>query len=197
MEHADLLRYLADAFDRLQLRYAVTGSTATIAYGEPRFTNDIDVVVEFPAARVDDFLAAFPAPDFYLSRSAVESTVAHRRQFNIIHPRSGLKVDVIVATQSEFDRQRLDRSRPLPVLADRAVSFATPEDVILKKLQDFHEGGSEKHLRDIAGVLRIQGDRVDRNRIVEWAKRLGLSEVRMHVLTRMEGESLSTPDTAL
>ncbi len=73
MEHPDLLRYLADAFDRLQLRYSVTGSTATIAYGEPRFTNDIDVVVELPIARVDDFIAAFPAPDFDVSRTAVES----------------------------------------------------------------------------------------------------------------------------
>ena len=128
MEHADLLRYLADTFDQMGLRYAVTGSTATIVYGEPRFTNDIDVVVDLPTARIDDFLAAFPPPGFYLSRMAVESAVAQQRQFNIIHPTSGLKVDVIVATQSEFDRQRLDRSRPLPVLTDRSVSFATPED---------------------------------------------------------------------
>ena len=193
MEHADLLRYLADTFERLGLRYAVTGSTATIAYGEPRFTNDIDVVVELPTTRIDDFMAAFPQEDFYLSRSAVEAAVARRRQFNIIHPTSGLKVDVIVASQSEFDCQRLDRSRWLPVLTDRSVSFATPEDVILKKLEYFKEGGSDKHLRDIAGVLRIQGAAIDRVRITEWADRLGLSEVWSLVQTRLANESGAEP----
>ena len=196
MEHADLLRYLADAFDRLGLRYAVTGSTATIAYGEPRFTNDIDVLVDLTTARVSDFLSEFPQSEFYLSRVAVESAVAEQRQFNIIHPTSGLKVDVIVATQSEFDRQRLERSRPLPVLMDRSVKFAAPEDVILKKLAYFREGGSEKHLRDIAGVLRIQGDRVDRIRIVQWADRLGLSDVWTLVQTRLDDEAGASSQNA-
>lgn len=185
MEHLELLRYLADTFDRLGLRYAVTGSTATITYGEPRFTNDIDVVVDIPAARIDEFMLAFPRPDFYPSLTAVESAVAHQRQFNIIHPTSGLKVDVIVASQSEFDRQRLDRSRLLAVLADRSVSFAAPEDVILKKMEYYQQGGSEKHLRDISGVLRLQGDRIDRDRITAWAARLGVSNVWSLVLSHM------------
>ncbi len=114
----------------------------------------------------------------------------------MIHPASGLKVDVFVAAQSEFDRQRLDRARPLSVFADRTVSFATAEDVILKKLQYFREGSSEKHLRDIAGVLRIQGERVDRTRIVHWAERLGLSEIWLLVLNRLAGESGTSPPSA-
>jgi hypothetical protein len=196
MTHADLLRYLAEALDRLQLRYAVTGSTATIAYGEARFTNDIDVVVDFPLSRVNEFLATFPSPGFYVSRPAVESAIKARKQFNIIRPDSALKVDVIVATESEFDRERLDRSQPLPVLADRAVSFASPEDVIIKKLQYFHEGRSEKHLRDIAGVLRVQGDLIDRDRISDWSKRLGLSEAWELALRRLDADEESTGESA-
>lgn len=177
MEHAELLRYLADVFDRLGLRYAITGSTATIAYGEPRFTNDIDVLVELTEERITEFLQAFPERQFYLSPDAVRSAVANHRQFNIIHPAAGLKADVIIAANSEFDRQRLDRSRPLAVFKDRTVLFATPEDVILKKLQYFQEGGSEKHLRDITGVLRVQGDRIDYDRLREWSARLGVGEI--------------------
>jgi hypothetical protein len=192
VEHLDLLRYLAEVFERLQLRYAVTGSMATIAYGEARFTNDIDVVVELSPSQVDGIVAAFPAPDFYISRSAVESAVSSRRQFNIIGVTSGLKVDVIVATTSDFDRQRLDRTRRLPTFPDRTVSFASPEDVIIKKLQYFCDGGSEKHLRDIAGVIRVQGDRIDRDRIVEWARRLGLSEAWERALARLNAEAEST-----
>jgi hypothetical protein len=192
MVHAELLRYLAEVFDRLQLRYAVTGSTATSVYGEARFTNDIDVVVSLPPSGIDDFMAAFPSPGYYLSRSAVESAVVGGRQFNIIRPDSGLKVDVIVATASDFDRQRLDRSRQLPILVDRSVSFASPEDVVIKKLQYFHDGGSEKHLRDIAGVLRVQGNRIDRDRIADWSQRLGIGEAWKLALRRLAAETDAT-----
>src|SRR5262249_23670228 len=139
MESSELLRGIAVAFENLGLAYLVTGSTATIAYGDPRFTNDIDVVVDLPANRIDSLLAAFPSPEFYLSRSAVESAVARRSQFNIIHPTSGLKVDVIVASNSPFDRERLRRARHLSVLPDRTISFASAEDVILKKMEYFQE----------------------------------------------------------
>ena len=189
MELSDLLRQIATVFERLGAPYLITGSTATIAYGEPRFTNDIDVVVDLPATQVEALLIAFPEPEFYVSRSAVEVAVARRHQFNIIHPTSGLKVDVIVATDSDFARERLRRARQLPVLPERTVPFASPEDVILKKMEYFREGESEKHLRDIAGVLRVQGDRVDRDYIDAWAAKLGLTDVWKCVLSRLAAGS--------
>jgi hypothetical protein len=186
MEPADLLRYLAETFERLGLTYLVTGSTATVAYGEPRFTNDIDVVVDLPNDQVAPFCAAFPAEQFYVSADAVAEAVRLRHQFNILHPGSGLKVDVIVASSSEFDRARLGRALRLHVLPDRAVAFASPEDVILKKMEYYKEGGSEKHLRDIAGVLRVRGQRLDRAYIEQWAARLGLHEIWDVIRTRSD-----------
>ncbi|MEI6326334.1 MAG: hypothetical protein WCO91_12845, partial [Gemmataceae bacterium] len=53
--------------------------------------------------------------------------------------------------------------------------FASPEDVILKKLQYYQLGGSEKHLRDIASMLLIRGEAIDRAYIVEWAAKLGVT----------------------
>ena len=67
MEPFELLRMLVAALERLGLDYLVTGSMATIAYGEPRLTNDLDVVVSLPMERVEAFCAEFPAQDFYLS----------------------------------------------------------------------------------------------------------------------------------
>ncbi|MFO0948217.1 MAG: hypothetical protein U1D30_20225 [Planctomycetota bacterium] len=158
-----------DTFDSLHLPYLITGSTATIVYGEPRFTNDIDVVLDLPFSKVNALLAAFPATEYYVSLAAVEMAILDPGMFKIIHPASGLKVDVMVASDSEFDRMRLSRGRALPVLPDRSVWFASPEDVILKKLEYYREGGSDKHLRDIAGVLKLQGDRIDRSHIEQWA----------------------------
>lgn len=172
--HAELLRYLAETCVRLGLSYAVTGSTATIAYGEPRFTNDIDVVIDLPAEKIDDLVAAFPEPGFYVSATAVRTAVFRRHTFNVIQPMEGLKIDVYVAADSDFDRQRLVRARDLSIAPGSSVRFASAEDVILKKLQAFREGGSDKHLRDIAGVLKVQ-KQIDKDYVADWAQRLGVA----------------------
>src|SRR5947208_1891654 len=111
MEQSDLLRYVCTALERLGLRYLVTGSQATIAYGEPRFTNDIDIVVDLSIGRLDDFIGCFPSVDYYLSRDAAREAIARQSMFNIIHPASGLKIDVIIPSSSESERARFERGR--------------------------------------------------------------------------------------
>ncbi len=177
MQPLDLLRFVSDLLDRLHLSNLVTGSTATIAYGEARYTNDIDIVIDLPPERVAEFCAGFPSHEFYVSAAAVTEAVRARHQFNVLHPASGLKVDFIVLTDSEFDRSRHQRGRRLAVLPERSVSFASPEDVILKKMVYYELGGSDKHLRDIAGVIRIQGQALDRAYIEAWATKLGVTEL--------------------
>ncbi len=185
MEPLDLLRILVGALEQLGIDYLVTGSMATIAYGEPRLTNDLDVVVALSIDRVEAFCAAFPEDDFYLSRDAAREAVLHRRPFNIIHFASGLKIDVIVPKADDFEQSRQRRARSLPVGQDWQARFASPEDVILRKLQYYRSGGSDKHLRDIAGVLKIQGPRLDLGYLAEWAARLGVAETWGEFLERM------------
>jgi hypothetical protein len=189
MEQAELLKYLAKSLDELHIPYLLTGSMATIAYGEPRFTNDIDVVVAMTAGHVQAFCAAFHAPDFYCPREVVEEAVRQKFQFNILHPESGLKVDVIMASDSAFDRSRLGRGVRLPAGADFEATFAAPEDVIVKKLQYFREGGSEKHLRDIVGVLKVQGERIDQVYLADWVARLDLGNEWQLIVARLSGET--------
>lgn len=187
MEPEDLLRHVRDVCDRLGVTYLVTGSVATIAYGEPRFTNDVDIAIDLPLEKVADFCESFPSDDYYVSRQAAEQAVQQKFQFNVIHPASGLKIDFIVLSDSAFDQSRRARRRELPVLPDAAAWFASPEDVILKKMVYYQEGGSDKHLRDIAGVLRVQGDHFDREYIEQWAAELGVVEIWREIEARERG----------
>lgn len=184
MEQSELLRRVTGILERLGIRYFVTGSMATIFFGEPRFTNDIDVVVDLPAGRIAELCAAFPSPDFYLSEETVRRAVARRGQFNIIHPSSGLKVDVMVPADTPFNRGRFLRARRVRPLPDLDAVFSSAEDVILKKMEAYLEGGSEKHLRDITGMLKISGQHLDRPYIAEWADRMGTIEVWEEILKR-------------
>lgn len=186
MRPNDLLRHLVVALERMQVDYLITGSTATIYYGEPRFTNDIDVVVRLGERHIQLLRSAFPADDFYFSDEAARRALATGGQFNIIHPRSGLKVDLIMAATTPFDRSRFERGRRLHPAPDYDAVFAAPEDVILKKLLFYREGGSDKHLRDAAGVLKISGDVIDFDYLDAWAERLEVVDLWRRVRERAE-----------
>ena len=105
---------------------------------------------------------------------AARNAVRTSAQFNIIHPGSGLKIDVYVNPNTPYDRARLTRRRRLPLLPDVTAYFASPEDVILYKLLYYRQVESGSHLRDILGILRVSGPELDESYIRGWAERLGL-----------------------
>jgi hypothetical protein len=185
LTQTELLELVAGVLDHLGVAYLVTGSVAASTYGEPRFTNDIDIVIGLPPGSATSFCLQFPSPDFYLSEEAVRDAIRRPGQFNLIHPASGIKVDFMVARQDRFDTSRFGRTRAIAITPARDVRFAAPEDVLLKKLEFFRAGGSEKHLRDIAGMLRVSGHLIDFEYLRRWAEELDLTEVLEELLGRL------------
>lgn len=190
MDWFDLLKFLARRLDELQIPYFVTGSGATITFGEPRYTNDIDIVADLMPSHTDRLSEKFPAPDFYVSRAAVEEAIRQRRMFNIIHIPSGLKIDVSVMKRTDFDTSRMARVIVLSSPDGVVLRFTSPEDVILKKMEFYKGGGSDKHLRDIAGVLKICDRPIDYAYIESWATRLDVLDIWCLIQQRLnQGDS--------
>lgn len=185
MDQADVLRYALDVFDTQGLTYMVVGSLASGVFGEARLTNDIDIVVDLRSDQVEPLCRAYPAPEFYVSLPAARAAVARGGQFNVIHPTSGNKIDLMVARGDAWGREQVARRREEVILPDRRGYVASPEDVILAKMLYYREGQHEKHLRDIASMLRISGDQIDQQYIRDWASRLDLSDVWQAVLMRL------------
>jgi hypothetical protein len=94
-------------------------------------------------------------------------------------------VDVIVPPASEFNQARFARARRVQAGDGWDASFSSPEDAIIKKMEFFHAGGSDKHLRDIAGVLTTSGSQIDTAYIDQWATTLGLTEIWQAILDRV------------
>lgn len=133
----------------------VTGSVAAMTYGEPRMTLDVDLVVALDASRVDGFLAAFPESEFYRPPSdvvRVEVARDARGHFSLIHHETGMKADIYVAAGDDLHRWGLAHRRRLRVTGGD-LWLAPPEYVILRKLEFWREGASDKHLRDIRAML--------------------------------------------
>lgn len=177
MDQAELLKYVVDAFEALGIDYMIGGAHAAVFYGEPRLTRDIDVVADVRLEHVPRLLERFPAGEFYLSEEAAQGAILGRGQFNIIHPSSGLKIDVILPKGTEYDAVQFSRRERHAMLEGHDAYFARPEDVILSKMLYFREGGSERHVRDIIGILKVSGSEIGMAYIAEWAARLGLVEI--------------------
>jgi hypothetical protein len=176
MREADLIELFVAPLERLGVRYLVTGSVAATLYGEPRATHDIDLVANLSAEDGERLTAAFPAASFYTPPAeviALEAAREGRGHFNVIHSESGLKADFYLAGRDPLHAWAFRHAREYSIAGLR-VRLAPAEYVILRKLEFYREGGSEKHLRDIRSMLALSPEALDRRDLADWIHRLGL-----------------------
>jgi hypothetical protein len=153
----------------------IGGGIAAIAYGEPRLTIDVDIVVFLRESDIQRIAAVFPESDFYAPPQEIIADEAKRGgQFNIIHMSTGFKADFYPSILMDDLNEWGFRFRREIQFEGEPVVLAPPEYVIVRKLEYFRQGGSEKHLRDIRSMLAVSEQQIDKTRIREWIQRLGL-----------------------
>ncbi len=169
----EFLIQAVDILDQLNTPYIVTGALAVSFYGLPRTTHDIDLVIELKQKHVAPLVKAF-SKEFYISSKAVQEAISRSSVFNVIDPRSGLKIDFWIARPEAFDRERFRRRRQEP-LFNRSLWLPSPEDVILSKLLWYKESKSDKHFVDAKGVWEMMEGSLDASYLQEWADRLSVA----------------------
>lgn len=175
----DLITRFAGPLSRLGLPYMITGGAAAIVYGEPRLTNDLDVVLAMQSTDADRVAAAFAADETYVPPVEVLEIEAARRthgHFNVIHGPTSLRADVYLAGDDPLHAWGLARRRTLRI-GELDVSIAPPEYVIVRKLEYAAQGGGDRHLRDIRRMLDRRLAPIDDNAIDEFAAARGLREL--------------------
>jgi len=172
----DLIVLFAVPLERAGLTYMVTGATAAILYGQPRTTNDLDVVIELLETDLPRLRRAFPAESYYLPPDEIieiEIARPQRGHLNALHPTSGFQCDLYPMGQDPLHEWALPLRRAISYEGE-TIHFAPPEYVILRKLEYFREEGSDKHLKDIRAMLDTSGDQIDVGIVETWAARLSL-----------------------
>ena len=183
MPEAELSLLFIRPLNRLQVRYLVSGSVAAILYGEPRLTHDVDFVVHLRVADLDHMIQVFPAPEFYVPPREVMIEEMQRQQggsFNIIHADTGFKADLYLTGREDLHAWAFRNARRMDYCGEPVV-VAPPEYVIVRKLEYYREGGSDKHVRDIRSMLAVSGEEIDRAALQDWIARRGLEEVWQRV----------------
>ena len=177
MPSPDLVSLFVQPLEALGLPYMVTGAVAAIVYGEPRLTNDVDVVVAMRSSDAERFHQAFAAPDVYVPPPeviAIEAARPLHGHFNVIHVPTALKADIYPTGADPLHAWALPLRRYVPV-GEATIAIAPPEYVIVRKLQYLRDGGSDKHRRDVRAMLVQHGGRLDRESLDAQVTRLGLA----------------------
>lgn len=169
-----------DVLESMGIQYHLGGSYASSIHGIPRQTQDIDLVVDL----TPDSAAALAqrlAGEFYADARSASEAAREKRSFNLIHLDSGIKVDLFVLAAAPFDVEEFRRHRRerVQLEPERFAYVKSPEDIVLRKLQWYRMGGevSDRQWADVEGIVRTQGEALDREYLRRWARELKVDDL--------------------
>ena len=164
--------------DEMGVAWLVGGSVASSLLGLPRTTQDVDLVAQLRLPHVPAFVSSLEQA-FYVSEEAVRDANRRRGSFNVLHLDTMLKVDIFIPREDALSRAELGRVCYLDVEEGLRLPVASPEDVILQKLDWYRKGErvSERQWRDVLGVITVGSGRLDLDYLREVAGQAGLAEL--------------------
>ncbi|QQS35713.1 MAG: hypothetical protein IPM56_15950 [Ignavibacteriales bacterium] len=176
MQEINLFALYTEVLTKNNIEYFITGSVASIVYGDPRLTHDIDLVVNLSISQVGDFVKAFPSKEFYCPPQDVIITELNRYSrghFNLIHLETGFKADIYFTGKEELQHWAMQNRKQIE-FAGSMIFVAPPEYVIIKKLEFFREGNAQKHLSDIKSILNNSSELINFDFLSEHIDAAGL-----------------------
>jgi hypothetical protein len=182
LDITSFLELILEALKASKVEYLIGGAIAEWAWGEPRATQDLDIVIDLPLKSVGRFSKELEKRDMLVPADIILDAMLEDRAdipLNAIHMHSGLKADLYLMRDGDELRRSAFQRRLLvdygPPIGE--VYIHSPEDLILYKLIYLGLSGQPKHSRDIGAILKTKKDQIDYGYIEGWVDRLGLNSV--------------------
>lgn len=157
--------------------YLLIGGLAVLASGEPRMTQDIDLILFLDKAYLPEFLKK-AGKKFRFNPKSVHYGAKTRGAFTIIFRE--VPVDIIIAS-TEFEKSALNRKIKTKLFG-KAINLPSPEDLILLKLIP----GRTKDLADVEAIVARHGGSLDKKYLRSWAEKIGDMAEDMRILRQLK-----------
>jgi hypothetical protein len=191
LDYAGFVKLVIQALEAVDIKYLIGGAVAAWAWGEPRATLDLDLVVDIPIEAIKRLSEELKARDMLVPEEVILDAILEERAdipINAIHMYSGYKADLYPARPGDKLRQSsLQRRRRFdlgPQIGE--VYLHSPEDLILYKLQYYSLSQQTKHIRDITAIVIALRDELELRYIEDWADQLGLSTLWQELLQKIK-----------
>ena len=191
LKYEDFVRLVIEALEAAGIVYMVGGAVASWAWGEPRATLDLDLVVNIPMEAIYLLSNELKKRDMLVPGEIIMDNILETRAdvpINAIHMYSGYKADLYPLREgddlreSAFKRRRkIDLGEPIG-----EIYLHSPEDLIIYKLLYFSLSEQTKHTRDITSIVISQSSELDYQYIQYWTDKKGLAELWKSLLTKIQ-----------
>ena len=173
MSVSDVFRRITQALDDAGIAYMLSGSFASAYYGVPRSTQDIDLVIEATPDQLRALVQRLPGDEYYVDLNAALEAQQRESQFNLIDLATGWKIDLILRKNRPFSREEFGRRRRV-TLQGLSIFVASPEDIVIAKMEWSRAAQSLRQVQDAAAIVRLRGESLDRAYLEQWIRELSL-----------------------
>ncbi len=161
-----------DVLEAIGAHYVIWGGMAVVVYGEPRFTQDLDILLSSSGFSIKNFMKRLTESNYHVDEIAVNGALSGGGFFNVIHLHYAIKVDFYVPLEPHL-QSMIKSGVTFPFDPIRKAKYVTANDLIKAKLIAFKDSGSTRHLDDIASIVRIQEKNLDYDNLELFAAQLG------------------------
>lgn len=190
MSFTEFIGLVLQALHAADVTYLIGGAVAVWAWGEPRTTADLDLVIDLPFESMVTLSQELEKRDMLVPIEVMVDLMIEDRidlPINAIHMYSGYKAELFLLkpgdafrTTNLAQRRLVDLGPPLG-----EVYVHSPEDLILNKLRYFQISQQPKHVRDIASIVLNLDQDLDYGYIDQWAKTLGVVDSWQEIQNRI------------
>ncbi len=173
MSAPEVLQRISAALDHAGIAYMLTGSFASAHYGSPRSTQDIDLVIAATVEQLTSLVQSLPSDEYYVDLDAALEARRRESLFNIIDMATGWKIDLIFRKSRRFSQEEFARRQQINLQGLR-LFVASAEDVIVAKLEWAKLAKSQRQIDDVATILGLRWDVLDRSYLEGWISELDL-----------------------
>ncbi len=136
----------------LKIRHHLTGGVVSVAWGEPRMTQDIDIVIDRvdATANIERLVSEIQSAGYFADEQGIRNAIHGGKPFQLLDQVEVLKLDVY---PRELVPGELSRSVLAEVFPGSSIAIVSRPDAALSKLI-WIKRGSHKSRHDLRQIVR-------------------------------------------